>query len=211
LIYEEIADRRDSEDLAERDDILSLMLQARHEDGSPMSDAELRDELVTLLVAGHETTATALSWAVERLVRHPEKLERLTAEVADGRDEYLTAVIQETLRLRPVISLVNRTLKAPMEFGGYELPAGGQGRALHLPRPPAAGHLPGAGPVPAREVPRAATRDLHLDPVRRRRPPLPRRSVRAVRDAGGAPRAGPPPHPQCRPARRRAGLPARDH
>ena len=124
LIYEEIADRRRAEDLAEREDILSLLLQARHEDGSPMSDAELRDELVTLLVAGHETTATALAWAVERLVRHPDKLERLTAEVRDGGDEYLTAVIQETLRLRPVISLVNRTLKAPMEFGGYELPAG---------------------------------------------------------------------------------------
>ena len=124
LIYAEIEERRHAEDLDERDDILSLMLQARHEDGSPMSDSELRDELVTLLVAGHETTATALSWAVERLVRHPQKLERLTAEVADGGDEYLTAVIQETLRLRPVISLVNRTLKAPMEFGGYELPAG---------------------------------------------------------------------------------------
>jgi cytochrome P450 family 135 len=124
LIYAEIAERRDAEDLAEREDILSLMLLARREDGSAMSDAEVRDELVTLLVAGHETTATALAWAVERLVRHPAKLERLTAEVADGGEEYLTAVVQETLRLRPVISLVNRTLKAPMEFGGYELPAG---------------------------------------------------------------------------------------
>ena len=124
LIYAEIEERRGAEDLEEREDILSLMLQARHEDGSPMSDAELRDELVTLLVAGHETTATALSWAVERLVRHPGKLERLRSEVADGGEEYLTAVVQETLRLRPVISLVNRTLKQPMEFGGYELPAG---------------------------------------------------------------------------------------
>jgi cytochrome P450 family 135 len=124
LIYDEIAERRLAEDLSDREDILSLMLQAQHEDGSPMTDAELRDELVTLLVAGHETTATALAWAVERLVRHPEKLERLAAEAADGGEEYLTAVIQETLRLRPVISLVNRTLKAPMEFGGYELPAG---------------------------------------------------------------------------------------
>jgi cytochrome P450 len=124
LIYAEIDQRRRAEDLAEREDILSLMLQARHEDGSPMSDEELRDELVTLLVAGHETTATALAWAVERLVRHPAKLERLRAEVAEGDDEYLTAVVQETLRLRPVISLVNRTLKEPMEFGGYELPAG---------------------------------------------------------------------------------------
>jgi cytochrome P450 len=124
LIYDEIRERRGADDLADREDILSLMLQARHEDGSPMTDAEVRDELVTLLVAGHETTATALAWAVERLVRHPAKLERLTAEVAEDSDEYLTAVIQETLRLRPVISLVNRTLKAPMEFGGYELPAG---------------------------------------------------------------------------------------
>jgi cytochrome P450 family 135 len=124
LIYAEIVERRGAEDLAEREDILSLMLQARHEDGSPMSDAEVRDELVTLLVAGHETTATALAWAVERLVRHPAKLDRLRQEVAEGGEEYLTAVIQETLRLRPVISLVNRTLKEPMEFGGYELPAG---------------------------------------------------------------------------------------
>ena len=124
LIGAEIADHRESGDLAEREDILSLMLQARHEDGSPMSDAELRDELVTLLVAGHETTANALAWAVERLVRHPEKLERLGADVAAGDDAYLKAVVQETLRLRPVISLVNRSLKVPFEVGGYELPAG---------------------------------------------------------------------------------------
>ena len=123
LIHAEIEERR-REDRTDREDILSLLLDARHEDGREMTGDELRDELVTLLVAGHETTATALAWAIERLVRHPEKLERLTAEVADGREEYLTAVIQETLRLRPVISLVNRTLKAPMEFGGYELPAG---------------------------------------------------------------------------------------
>jgi cytochrome P450 len=124
LIYAEIEDRRGAKDLAERDDILSLMLQARDEEGAPMTDSVLRDELVTLLVAGHETTATALSWAVERLVRHPEKLGRLAAEVADDGEEYLTAVVQETLRLRPVISLVNRKLYAPMEFGGYELPEG---------------------------------------------------------------------------------------
>jgi cytochrome P450 family 135 len=124
LIYDEIADRHGADDLAEREDILSMMMLGRHEDGSPMSDEELRDELVTLLVAGHETTATSLAWAVERLVRHPAKLARLTEEVAAGEDAYLTAVVQETLRLRPVISLVNRTLKEPMEFGGFELPAG---------------------------------------------------------------------------------------
>jgi cytochrome P450 family 135 len=124
LIAAEIAERRGAADLEERDDVLSLMLAASHEDGSPMSDAEIRDELLTLLVAGHETTATALAWAVERLARHPEKLERLREEVLAGEDAYLTATIQETLRLRPVISIVIRRLTEPVEIGGYELPAG---------------------------------------------------------------------------------------
>jgi cytochrome P450 family 135 len=123
-IYEEIAERRDADDLTERDDIMSLLLQATHEDGSPMSDEELRDELVTLLVAGHETTANALAWAVERLCRHPEKLQRLTDEVRAGENAYLEAVVQETLRLRPVISIVLRRLAEPMEIGGRLLPAG---------------------------------------------------------------------------------------
>jgi cytochrome P450 len=124
LIYREIAERRRVGDLEQRDDILSMLVGARHEDGSPMSDEEMRDELLTLLVAGHETTATSLAWAVERLVRHPEKLERLRSEVEDGDDAYLTATIQETLRLRPVIALVLRKLTEPVEIGGRELPAG---------------------------------------------------------------------------------------
>jgi cytochrome P450 len=124
LIAHEIAERRAATDLEERDDVLSMLLLAEHEDGSPMSDAEIRDELLTLLVAGHETTATALSWAIERLVRHPEKLERLRDETLAGEDAYLTATIQETLRLRPVIVLVIRRLTEPVELGGYELPAG---------------------------------------------------------------------------------------
>ena len=124
LIYREIADRRRDSDVEQRDDILSLLVGARHEDGNPMSDEEMRDELLTLLVAGHETTATSLSWAVERLSRHPAKLERLRAEVESGSEEYLTATIQETLRLRPVISIVLRRLTEPVEIGGYELPAG---------------------------------------------------------------------------------------
>jgi cytochrome P450 len=125
LIQREIAERRVAADLAERDDVLSMLVAARHEDGSPMSDAEIRDELLTLLVAGHETTATALAWALERLTRHPEKLERLRAEAEAGGDgPYLTATIQETLRLRPVIVLVLRKLTEPVELGGYELPAG---------------------------------------------------------------------------------------
>jgi cytochrome P450 len=125
LIYAEIAERRRAPDLEKREDILSMLLAARHEsDGSPMSDREIRDELVTLLVAGHETTATALAWAVERLTRHPDKLGRLADEVRGGEKEYLEAVVTETLRLRPVISLVARYLRAPVEIGGWELPAG---------------------------------------------------------------------------------------
>jgi cytochrome P450 len=124
LIHREIAERRQTADLEQRDDILSLLVTAHHEDGSPMSDEEMRDELLTLLVAGHETTATSLAWAVERLSRHPQKLERLREEVEAGSEEYLTATIQETLRLRPVISIVIRRLTEPVEIGGYELPAG---------------------------------------------------------------------------------------
>lgn len=120
-----IADHRRRDDLEDRDDVLSMLLLARHEDGSPMDDVELRDELVTLLVAGHETTATALAWALERLVRHPAALERLTEEArADAGEEYADAVIRETLRLRPVIPFVGRKLNEPQTMGGWDLPAG---------------------------------------------------------------------------------------
>jgi cytochrome P450 family 135 len=124
LIYEEIRRRRDAPDLADRDDVLSLLLQARHDDGTPMTDEELRDELMTLLVAGHETTASSLAWAVERLVRHPDKLERLREEATTDGDDYLDAVCKETLRLRPILALVLRRLTEPMEIGGRVLPAG---------------------------------------------------------------------------------------
>ncbi len=133
LLFEEIRSRRGARDLADRDDILSLLLQATHEDGRPMTDRELRDELMTLLVAGHETTATGLSWAVELLARHPTELERLEAAVAGGDGAYLEAVIKETLRLRPVIALVLRKLVEPMEIGGRLLPAGASvAPSIHL-------------------------------------------------------------------------------
>src|SRR5215207_5119462 len=124
LIYEEIRARRDAPDLAERDDVLSLLLQARHDDGTQMSDLELRDELMTLLVAGHETSATALAWALDALTHHPHTLARLRDEVDSGDETYLDAVIKETLRLRPVIALVLRRLVEPMEIGGRTLPTG---------------------------------------------------------------------------------------
>jgi cytochrome P450 family 135 len=122
VLLAEIARRRRA--AAPGDDVLSMLLEARDEDGRPLSDRELRDELLTLLVAGHETTASALAFAFERLLRHPAKVERLTAELARGDETYLDAVIKETLRLRPVLPIVARKLKGPFEVGGYELPRG---------------------------------------------------------------------------------------
>ena len=124
LIFDLIDSRR--RDDTERDDILSLLPEARHEDGSPMSHQELRDELMTLLVAGHETTASELAWAFERLARSPEVVARLHAEI-DGGDEdaYLTATIQETLRRRPVLpNSAPRLVKQPVEIGGWTYPPG---------------------------------------------------------------------------------------
>jgi cytochrome P450 len=122
LIYEEIDQRRAESGGEERDDVLSLLLAARHDDGSPMSDIELRDQLMTLLAAGHETTATGLSWAFERLTRTPAVLERLQADPDD--DEYLDAVVRETLRSRPVVTDVARVVQRETEVGGYVVPAG---------------------------------------------------------------------------------------
>jgi cytochrome P450 len=125
FIYEEIALRRaEVEAGEEHDDVLSVLLEARHDDGSPMSDEELRDELVTVLGAGHETTATGLAWAMERLLRNPAVLSRLRESVAAGEEDYLEATIKETLRTRPVIVDVARKLTAPLSIEGYELPAG---------------------------------------------------------------------------------------
>ena len=116
LLYEQIRERR----AARGDDVLSLLLDARHDDGSAMTDAELRDELVTLLVAGHETTATALAWTAERLVRAPGGW----AALQRRGEEYAEAAGKEALRLRPVLPVVVRHLRAPMAIGGLDLPAG---------------------------------------------------------------------------------------
>jgi len=124
FIYEEIRLRRAEPGYEERDDVLSLLLSARDEDGEAMSDQELRDELVTVLGAGHETTATGLAWAVERLVRNPAVLARLRDSIAAGEEDYLAATVKETLRARPVIVDVARKLKAPATIGDWELPAG---------------------------------------------------------------------------------------
>ncbi|HEX2085740.1 MAG TPA: cytochrome P450, partial [Solirubrobacteraceae bacterium] len=114
VLYEEIRERQAAPDLAERDDVLSMLVQARDEDGSPLDEDELRDQLVTLLLAGHETTATALAWAFDALFRNPEALARLEASLPDG-DEYLDAVVEETLRIRPTVHDVGRRLGEPLE------------------------------------------------------------------------------------------------
>ncbi len=124
LLYEEIARRRSEADLEERTDVLSLLLRARDEDGRPMTDVELRDELMTMLLAGHETTATGLAFAFDLLPRHPRVLARLRDELDGGDDTYLDAVVTETLRLRPVIDAAERTLTKPRTIGGWDLPAG---------------------------------------------------------------------------------------
>jgi cytochrome P450 len=124
LVHAEIDDRRRSDDRGERGDLLSLLLQARHSDGQPLNDAEIRDELVSVMLAGQETTATSLAWAVERLVRHPEHQARLIEETRAGDQRFADAVVKETLRLRPVTSVLMRRLKEPMLLGGFRLPAG---------------------------------------------------------------------------------------
>lgn len=124
LIYEEIAHRRADPGLAERTDVLSRLLAARDEDGGALTDRELRDELMTMLLAGHETTATGLAFAFDLLLRHPGVLARLRDELAAGDDAYLDAVVTETLRLRPVIDGSERTLTRPRVVAGHELPAG---------------------------------------------------------------------------------------
>lgn len=124
LLYEEIARRRHESDLDERTDVLSLLLRARDEEGRPMTDLELRDELMTMLAAGHETTATGLAFAFDLLLRHPLVLSRLQESLAKNDDAYLDAVVTESLRLRPVIDASERTLTKPRIVGGWELPAG---------------------------------------------------------------------------------------
>src|SRR4051812_9947529 len=128
--YDEIVDRLIAGALADpglagRDDVLALMLQSRYQDGSPMTRDEIADELITMLAAGHETTATTLAWAIERLCRHPALLNRLVADLDAGSEEVLNATIFEVLRTRPVIDTTFRQVKAPtLRIGKWTIPQG---------------------------------------------------------------------------------------
>jgi cytochrome P450 len=134
MLYAEIARRRAADGAGE--DVLSLLLMARDEQGQPLSDVELRDELFTVLVAGYETTATALAWTFGLVLRHPSVLAKIEDELrshaGDGpldpaclsKLEYLDAVIKESLRLYPVVPMVSRMVKRPFQMGSYEIPPG---------------------------------------------------------------------------------------
>ncbi|MBA2546533.1 MAG: cytochrome P450, partial [Solirubrobacterales bacterium] len=125
LLGAEIAEHRSSPGLEQNEDILSLLISARDENGEGMDDRELRDQLMTLLMAGHETTATALAWTFDLLFRRADAMGRLREEVAAGDGtKYLDAVIEEALRLRPVVPFTGRELRRPAELGGNELPEG---------------------------------------------------------------------------------------
>jgi cytochrome P450 len=123
--YQIIRERKRAADLEQRTDILSLLLQTRHEDGRPLSDAELRDQLLTLVLAGHETTANSLAWTFERLVRTPDAYEALRHAVREDDDAaaWVEATIHEGMRIRPVIPVIGRRVKVPWQFGGFGIPA----------------------------------------------------------------------------------------
>jgi cytochrome P450 len=124
VLYAEIRDRQAATDLDDREDILSMLVQARDEDGEALDTGELRDQLVTLLLAGHETTATALAWAFDALFRNPGVRARLEASLPDG-DEYLDAVVEETLRIRPTVPDIGRRLGEPLALkDGAQLESG---------------------------------------------------------------------------------------
>ena len=124
VIFAEIAERRVAGDLADRSDVLSRLLQVRDEDGSGLTDVELRDQLVTLLLAGHETTATALAWALHELAKDPDQEQKARAAAAGGDDDHLEAVLKESMRLHPVIPMVVRHLMRDATIGGIDLPRG---------------------------------------------------------------------------------------
>jgi cytochrome P450 len=119
-----IAQRRNDPRLAEQADILALLMCARGDDGEQLSDSEIRDDLITLMLAGHETTATTLAWAFDLLLHHPDALRRVQSEAVSGEEEFTTAVINETLRVRPPAPFTARVAARPFEIGGYHVDAG---------------------------------------------------------------------------------------
>jgi cytochrome P450 len=154
LLHEEIAARRAAPDAAQRDDVLSILLGARFDDGTGFSDEELRDELMGLVLAGHETTANALTWTLHLLAHHPAVRDALAGDLAAGSDAYLDATIKESLRLRPPVTDAVRIATRDTELGGHPVPAGTRVSAMFT----ATHHAPELWPEPEAFRP-----ERHLD------------------------------------------------
>ncbi len=178
IIARLISDIRNDPKFDERNDVLALMLQARYEDGSPISDDHVADELLTLLAAGHETTATTLAWAVERLRRHPRLLARLVAEVDAGGTELVQATIWEVQRTRPVINGTARMTKTRIRVGGVGHSGTPRRSCQHFAGARVRGQLRRRQGVQSRPIRRQPAGQLRVDSLRRRCPPLHRRGVR---------------------------------
>lgn len=130
-------------------DVLSMMLEARDDQGRAMTDVEIRDELITLLLAGHETTATALAWTFDQLLAHPQTYGKLADDLAAGRDQYLDCVIRETLRVKPIVPMIGRYVAKPYQLGRWTIPVGARiAPSIYL-----AGKNPQAYPNPERFEP----------------------------------------------------------
>ena len=119
-----IAQRRNDPRLNEKLDVLALLMRSRGDDGEQLSDSEIRDDLITLMLAGHETTATTLAWIFDLLLHHPDALRRVQTEAASGEEAFTTAVINETLRIRPPAPFTARVAAQPFPIGGYRVAAG---------------------------------------------------------------------------------------
>src|SRR5215210_5439888 len=212
LVYEVVAHRRTE---ADEDSMLAVLLDQRDEDGNPPSDRRVRDQLVTLLAAGHDTSAASLAWAFERLARHPH----VQARLRDGGPDYLDAVVKEVLRARPALTIAPRKLLEPVEIAGRRIPAGvhvaaclwlsmrrddlWEDAAAFRPErwldgapPSAANWIPFGGGVrrcagapfaemEMREVLRAAAELLELSPVRRESEQARRSALVVTPDRGG--------------------------
>jgi cytochrome P450 family 135 len=124
MVFEEIDRTRHDPRLEEREDILAMLVQARYEDGTALTEAELRDQLMTLLIQGHHSTSNALAWALERLMRHPDVFERVRAEAETESEDYVGAVVNETLRLFPPLPVPMRRVNSPFRLGEYQLEPG---------------------------------------------------------------------------------------
>ena len=182
-VMEEVRRRRAEGEL--REDVVSMLIAARYEDGSPLSERDLRDELLTLLTDG--PTSSSLAWTFERLLRNPDKLARAQAEVREGGDGSLPRRGDQGDAAGAAAGAGGGAAAAGADAARRPRPAGGDGgRPLHPPDPPQRGDLPAGQELHPRALPRPPARDLHLDPLRRRHPPLPRRQLRRNGDEAGA-------------------------